>query len=218
MPAARVVLTGGQGDLARVIASGFREAGYEVAAPGRDELDVCDAEGVTRYFAARDPDLLVCCAGATSDGLLARQSADDWDRLWQVNHVGARRCAEAVIPAMTERGSGHIVFVSSHSALHPPAGQVAYAAAKRALLGLADDLARARGPANIRVNTILPGFLDNRMTALVTESRKDEVIGDHALGRLNTMERTARFVRFLHEEMPHTSGQWFQLDSRPGRI
>ena len=36
----------------------------------------------------------------------------------------------------------------------------------------------------------------------------------HTLGRLNTCENAANFIRFLHQEMPHTSGQVFQLDSR----
>jgi 3-oxoacyl-[acyl-carrier protein] reductase len=89
-----------------------------------------------------------------------------------------------------------------------------YAAAKRAILGLTRDLAKRHGRQNIRINAILPGFLDNRMTKSVSEKRRESVRNDHALGRWNTMDRVAAFVRFLHEQMPHTSGQWFQLDSR----
>jgi 3-oxoacyl-[acyl-carrier protein] reductase len=115
---------------------------------------------------------------------------------------------------MKRRKSGHVIFISSNSALHPPAGQAAYAAAKAALLGLVGDLAGPCGDFNIRVNAVLPGFLATRMTESVSNTRRAEVLAAHALGRFNTCERTAAFIRFLHFELPHTSGQVFQLDSR----
>jgi 3-oxoacyl-[acyl-carrier protein] reductase len=212
-----VVVTGGKGDLARAFAREFREAGYDVETPGRNSLDVCDPESIRDYFLSRETNLLICCAGLTHDSLIARLAPADWDRVWKINYLGAKQCAEAVLPSMVRQGNGHIVFLSSHAALHPPSGQVAYATAKRALLGLAQELATCHGPHNIRINTILPGFLDNRMTSRLSQERKDVVLSEHALGRLNTMDRAASFLRFLHESMPHTSGQWFQLDSRPMR-
>lgn len=209
-----VVITGGHGDLASAIAAEFMAYDYQVSAPGRDELDVSNELSVSRYFTSHNPGLLVCCAGAIADSLLSRTGLDDWERAWVVNYTGAKRCAEAAHHAMSLSGKGHIIFVSSHSALHPPVGQAAYAAAKRALLGLTRDMASRYGADNIRVNAILPGFLENRMTATVGQPRRERVLADHCLGRFNTMDRVAAFVRFLHEEMPHTSGQWFQLDSR----
>lgn len=211
----RVVVTGGRGGLGVVIAEGFREHGYEVWNPGRNELDVTDEEAVSGGLGKRKADLLVCCAGVTGDSLVARLGEEGWNRVWDVNFHGAMRCAEAVLPGMRKRGRGHIVFLSSHGALRPPPGQSAYASSKAALLGLAAALAVRVGPDNIRVNSILPGFLDNRMTAPVSEGRREEVLAGHALGRFNTMDRVARFIRFLHEEMPHTSGQAFVLDNRP---
>jgi len=212
-----VVVTGGKGDLAVAISHEFRNAGYAVDAPGRKDLDVSDPAAVCGYFENRCPDVLICCAGVTHDALLARMSSEDWDRVWQTNYAGAKRCADAVLPSMSRKGRGHVIFISSHSALHPPMGQSAYAAAKRALLGLTQELADTCGPSGLRVNAVLPGFLDNRMTRHLSSARKAEVLREHALGRLNTVSDVARFLRFLHESMPHTSGQWFQLDSRPMR-
>ena len=111
---------------------------------------------------------------------------------------------------------GHIVFISSFSALHPPAGQAAYAAAKAGLIGLSKSLARELGPAGIRVNAILPGFLDTPMTAGLSAERREQVRRDHALGRFNDPEAVAAFLVHLHNHLPHTSGQVFQLDSRVG--
>jgi len=216
MPLKRIVITGGQGDLGSEIAAVFREAGWDVDAPGSAVLDVTDRSAVASYLGAARVDLLVCCAGMTSDGPLARLPESEWDRTIGVNFQGAAAAAAAVIPGMEARGSGHIIFISSHSAIHPPAGQAAYAAAKAALLGLTTSLATSYGSSNIRVNAILPGFLETRMTGGVSPTRKEAVLGEHSLGRFNTPGAVAGFIHFLQEHLPHTSGQVFRLDSRVG--
>lgn len=208
------VITGGTGSLGRALAVALQADGFSVASPGSKELDVRDKVAVQKYFHDRPVDLLVCAAGITHSALLARLSEQSWDDVWNVNYEGSLACAEAVLPEMSARKSGHIVFISSFSALHPPQGQVAYASAKAALFGLVSDLAVRYGPSNIRVNAVLPGFLETAMTTSVTERRRTEVLDMHTLGRFNTCENAAKFIRFLHQEMPHTSGQVFQLDSR----
>ena len=210
-----VLVTGGHGDLGNRIASSFREGEYAVHAPGRDQLDVADPESVASFFKTLEPlDLLIANAGLSHDQLLARTSEAEWDRQLEVNLHGAFRCAKAALKPMLRRRTGHLVFISSYSAIHPPAGQAAYAAAKAGLIGLAKSLAREVGPANIRVNVILPGFLETRMTEAVSDARKETVRQNHALGRFNTPESVARFLVHLHQHLPHTSGQIFQLDSR----
>lgn len=211
----QVVISGGEGGLGKAVAAVFGAGGCQVSAPGRGLLDVTSATSVAEFFENRPVDLLVCCAGMCRDSLLATTSEDDWDAVLAVNFEGARRCARAVLPDMVQRGAGHIVFVGSRSALHPPPGQAAYATAKAALLGLTRALAERHGPDNIRVNAVLPGFLETPMTAAVTARRRDAVIADHALGRLNTVAAVADFMFHLHHSLPHTSGQVFQLDSRP---
>ncbi len=139
----------------------------------------------------------------------------EWDDVYAVNFTAARLCAEAAIPGMVERGGGHVVFISSYAAVRPAIGQAAYATAKAALLGLTKELASLHGRKNIRVNAILPGFLETRMTEAVSEKRKEVVRGLHFLGKFNTPAIAADFIWFLEESMPFTSGQSFHLDSRP---
>jgi 3-oxoacyl-[acyl-carrier protein] reductase len=208
------VITGGAGSLGVAIARALQAPGWSIAAPGSKELDVRDGTTVRNFFQQRDVDLLVCAAGITRDAPIARLTHEAWDETWAVNFRGALDCAKAVLPGMIARGGGHIIFISSYSALHPPTGQAAYASAKAALLGLVTDLARRHGLSNIRVNAVLPGVLETRMTGGVTEARRTEILAAHTLGRFNTCERAATFIRFLHHELPHTSGQVFQLDSR----
>ncbi|RYD36809.1 MAG: SDR family NAD(P)-dependent oxidoreductase [Verrucomicrobiaceae bacterium] len=211
----RIVITGGQGDLGKGISAVFHEAGWQIDAPARDVLDVSDPAAVAGYFASGSVDLLVCCAGIVADGPLVRMSGEDWDESIRVNFGGAAAAAAAVLPGMVERKEGHIVFISSNSAIHPPAGQAAYATAKASLLGLTTSLARVHGGSNVRVNAVLPGFLETKMTRDVTPSRRQEIMGEHCLGRFNTVRAVAGFIRYLHEGLPHTSGQIFRLDNRP---
>ena len=211
-----MVITGGAGGLGGALAAAFADAGHEVLAPGRDELDVTDAAAVKEHFKDREVELLICNAGTTRDALLGKLPEKDWDAVMAVNLRGAALCAAAVSRGMIRARQGHIVFISSHSAVHPPAGQAAYAAAKAGLIGLAMSLAKELGPAGVRVNTILPGFLETRMTEGLSEERKDQVRKEHVLGRFNTTEAVAGFLVTLHARMPHTSGQVFRLDSRVG--
>ncbi len=210
----QVVITGGQGGLGQALAEAFVAAGYTVAAPGRDELDVSDAAAVKEYFRGRDTDLLICNAGLTRDALLAKLGEAEWDEVMAANLRGAALCAAAASRGMIRTRRGHIVFVSSYSAIHPPAGQAAYAAAKAGLIGLGKSLAKELGQANIRVNVVLPGFLETKMTASLSEKRKEAVRSEHVLGRFNTVEAVADFLLTLHDKLPHSSGQVFQLDSR----
>lgn len=211
-----IAITGGHGDLAVAIKARFSSGNWHVDSPGSSELDVTDAGAVSNYFSQHPTDLLVCNAGVIRDATIAKLDEVDWQQVMNVNFHGARRCAIAAIENMMCRKSGHVLFISSNSAIHPPPGQNAYATAKAALLGLTQDLAREVGLGGIRVNAILPGFLETKMTANVSDLRRESVRASHALGRFNTPESVASFIWHLHHDLPHTSGQIFQLDSRVG--
>lgn len=211
-----LVITGGQGDLARAICARFSEGGWQVKSPGRTKLDVTKPNEVRTYFRHHHPDLLICNAGVIRDAPIAKVGETDWQHVIDVNFHGARRCAITALEAMVARGGGHIIFISSNSAIHPPPGQIAYATAKAALLGITRQLAIEASPENIRVNAILPGFLDTKMTSSVPDVRREAVRSAHTLGRYNTTDAVSSFIWHLHHHLPHTSGQIFQLDSRVG--
>lgn len=209
----RVVITGGTGGLGKAIQHRFLSAGWEVISLGSKDLDLANHLAVKDFFVQYPCDLLVCAAGMVRDQPLARLQENDWDEVFGLNYISAKCCALAAISEM--KGSGHVVFITSYSAIHPPVGQSAYATAKAALIGLTKDLAELHGPAGIRVNAISPGFMETNMTLEVTEKRRQVVREMHVLGEFNTPEITADFIHFLEEHMPLTSGQVFQLDSRP---
>jgi 3-oxoacyl-[acyl-carrier protein] reductase len=210
------LITGGEGDWAKSIGTELKQAGFDVLAPGRAELDVTDKASVKAFFAEMKPmDLLVNSAGAFHDALMAKMSDEHFDHVVDVNLKGAFLVSQAALKLMSKQRGGHIVNIGSYSALSGPAGQANYAAAKAGLIGLTQSIAKEYGARNVRANCVLPGFLETKMTRhlLDDETWRENLMQAHALGRLNTAEDAARFIVFLHS-MANVSGQVFQLDSR----
>lgn len=209
-----VIITGGRGGLATSLAAAFRETGAEVFSPGREELDVRSSADAERYFKGFERiDVLINNAGITGDKLFAKMEEADWDAVVDTNLKGAFLCTRAAARRMMIERDGSIIQIGSYSALNPPIGQSAYAASKAGLIGLTKSLAKELGPRNIRVNCVLPGFLETRLTTDLSEEARSAALARHALGRFNTVEDAASFIVTL-TRLSHVSGQIFQLDSR----
>ncbi len=209
------LITGGQGDLASTLADGLLTSGYQVLAPGRSEMDVTSQDAVSGVFSGLDRlDLLICNAAVLADHNMARLGEEDWDRVLDVGLTGAFRTSQAALKLMARQRSGHIVFIGSFSGIAGRIGQANYAAAKAGLIGLASSLAREYGGRNVRVNTILPGYMEGKMTAHLSDETRQSFRESHVLRRFNTAAEVAGFVVFLDAGLPHTSGQVFNLDSR----
>jgi 3-oxoacyl-[acyl-carrier protein] reductase len=209
-----VLITGGAGGLARELARQFSDQGDSVLAPVRAELDVTFAESVSSYFAKLSPpDVCIHAAGMTLDGLLVRQSAEDWSRVVEQNLRAAFLVSQAVLKLMVPQRSGHVLFIGSRAAVHGTAGQSAYAAAKAGIIGLSRSIALEYGKRGIRSNVVCPGFLETAMTASLDAEQIEAARSAHALARFNTVEESARMIVALARQ-PFISGQVFQLDSR----
>ena len=208
------IITGGEGDLAQALARELRAHSYEVLAPSRQELDVRFPDSVTSFFGAIERlDLLVNNAGVTRDALFPRQSEKDWDEVLKTNLTGAHLCSQAASRFFMRQLQGQIINLGSYSALNPPKGQTSYAAAKAGLIGLTKSYAKELGKRNVRVNCVLPGFLETKMTQSLTAETKEAALERHELKRFNTVSEASRFIAFL-ASTENISGQVFQLDSR----
>lgn len=214
MATGTALITGGEGDLALAVRTCLEAAGWQVLAPGKATLDVTSGASVSACFAGIERlDLLINNAGTTEDTLALSMSAEQWQRVIDVNLNGAFRCSRAALKLMVRQRAGHIINIGSFAALNGTEGQSNYAAAKAGLIALTQSLAAEYGPRNVRCNCVLPGFLETKMTHAVLAKRRDQVLASHALGRLNTVADAARFIAQL-DSFPHVSGQVFQLDSR----
>jgi 3-oxoacyl-[acyl-carrier protein] reductase len=142
-------------------------------------------------------DVLINNAGITRDTLLMRMSESDWDDVLTTNLKGAFLCSKAAIRPMMRQRSGAIVNLTSVVGLVGNAGQTNYAAAKAGLVGFTKSLAKEVGSRGITVNAVAPGFIETRLTDVLTDEVKEGARKQIPLGRFGTPEDVAEAVAFL---------------------
>ena len=102
--------------------------------------------GITKFARASDLDAL---------------DAEDFQRIYAVNVIGAYQMTRACVPAIKKHGTGSVVNISSLSGVRGVGSSTAYIASKGALNAMTLALARALAP-EIRVNAVCPGLIDTR--------------------------------------------------------
>lgn len=164
--------------------------------------DVADPADVTRMFARIRSDYgrldaFVSNAGVTADGFALMMGDSKWRSVLETNLTGAFLCCRAAGRMMVRQKSGAIVAIASTSGLNAPAGQANYAASKAGLLAMVRTLAKELGPQGVRVNAVVPGFVDTAMTRSMPRAELDGHLSRVPLGRIGAPAEVASVVRFL---------------------
>jgi 3-oxoacyl-[acyl-carrier protein] reductase len=142
-------------------------------------------------------DILVNNAGVTSDSLLMRMKAQDWEQLVGTNLKGTVLCTKAVSRHMIRARYGRVINISSIVGQMGNAGQSIYAATKAGIIGFTKAVARELASRGITVNAVAPGFIETEMTAGLPAKRQEEFLHSIPLGRFGTGEEVAHAVLFL---------------------
>src|SRR6476659_5088687 len=173
------LLTGATGGLGRAIAKALAGRGATLVLSGRkaDALEALAAElpgeghrslpsdlaepGAAEKLAAEaaEVDVLVANAGLPGTGLLTDFTPEEVKRALRVNLEAPMLTAQALFPAMVERGSGHLVFISSLSGKAASPRSSIYNATKFGLRGFALGLRGDLGPKGVGVSLVSPGFI-----------------------------------------------------------
>jgi 3-oxoacyl-[acyl-carrier protein] reductase len=234
------LVTGGSRGIGRAIALGLAQNGHRVAvnystrpeaaesvvteirSNGGEAIalgaDVSDEAAVGRLISEVGErlgpvEVLVNNAGVTRDGLLARMSSDDWDRVIEVNLRSAFLCTKAVMRGMLKNRWGRIISIGSVSGLAGNPGQANYAASKAAVIGFTKSVAKEVGGRGITVNVVAPGFIETDMTAELGEVALEAAISATAVGRLGRPEDVAAAVAYLAgENAGFVTGQVIVVD------
>jgi 3alpha(or 20beta)-hydroxysteroid dehydrogenase len=213
---------------ANVIAADIKDPGADLAAkiaaqPDRiryQRLDVRDehawdeALAVSREAFGTHPNVLVNNAGMLGSGKpVHEETVQGLLDVFQVNVVGMMLGMRAVIPAMLEHGGGAIVNVSSVWGLSGVANNVAYQTTKGAAIMLSKNAGITYAPHNIRVNCVLPGYVDTPMSRGVTPDEAQQLIAFTPLGRRAEPREVAPMILYLcSDEASFTAAGTFMVD------
>jgi 3-oxoacyl-[acyl-carrier protein] reductase len=142
-------------------------------------------------------DVMVNNAGITADQFVMMMPGEEWDKVLATNLTGAFRWSKAVCRPMLNSGSGVIINICSVSGLVGIGGQTNYAASKGALLSLTRSLAAELGAKGIRVNAVVPGFIDTDMTAKMPRQIKRQNMERIVMKRFGKPDEVAEVVAFI---------------------
>lgn len=225
------VVTGGASGIGRSCALAFAAAGADVAiadlhderlaetasaieALGRrataDRCDVTSDTDVADWARSVNdrlgvPDVAMFNAGVSVLGPPDLIPLDDWRLQFEVNFFGVVRGVNAFVPAMRERGSGHVVVTSSI------AGRYAYSydpgpyiASKHAAYGYAENLALYLRPQGVEVSVLCPGLVATNLGENARFAGLDDPTGwthfpEHMLRAIEPDDVAATVVEAMSE-------------------
>ena len=162
-------------------------------------------------------DVLVNIAGMTHNALFHMTTMDAFQKVFAVDFFSQMLVSQLVTKLMLRTGGGSVVSVSSITGLDGNAGQVAYAAAKGALVSATKTMAKEFGSKGIRVNAVAPGVIDTAMTQALTQEQRDELLKPADLPRLGTPREVANVIAFLaSDRASYITGQVIRIDGGIG--
>ena len=179
------LITGASSGIGKAFALHYAAAGFDLVLVGRDVeqlkvvrdevvatgatsqiciADLSESDGVAIVLAmCPQPDVVVANAGVTIAG---RVGTREWAQLEQMSYllgVGVAQLLEGLVPAMTERGSGDILIVSSIASLITMPNSAMYAASKSFVTAYGQSLAAETERFGIRVCVLCPGYVHTNL-------------------------------------------------------
>lgn len=216
-----VVVTGGTRGLGLAIVRQLVRDGFNVIAIGRQKTEMLEALAAEHpnqvHFEAFDfvntseiyglskriSDTygriygLVNNAAIGSDGVLATMHESDIREVLAVNVEAPILLTKYLLRPMMLNKEGRIVNISSIMANTGFSGLSVYGASKSAMTGFTRSLCREVGRMGVTVNMLAPGYMQTEMTSSLQGEKLETIKRRSALGRLATVEDSARAVGFL---------------------
>lgn len=205
---------------ATVIAADMGEMSYECEGVTGKLLNVTDSAACETFFNEvvsefGKIDILVNNAGVTRDALTRKMTEEQWDFVIDVNLKGVFNLTRHVGPHMQANNYGSIINISSVVGTFGNIGQANYAATKAGVVGLSKTWAKefSMKGANVRVNTIAPGYTMTDILKTVPQDLLDKFAAMTMLGRLAQPEEIAKAALFLaSDDASYVTGQTLGVD------
>jgi 3-oxoacyl-[acyl-carrier protein] reductase len=188
---------------ARAALETLRGAGHSIV-----QADLGDTAGVEKLWREASSgaplDALINNAGIFPDHPPLTTSYSDWTQAWRrtlaVNLEGPAHLSYCAARAMSERGQGRIVSISSRAAFRGELTAPAYAASKAGLNAFSQSLAKAIAARGVYVYVVAPGWVSTERVAQALAN--PAVLADQPLGRVATPEEVAEVVTFCALDAP----------------
>lgn len=212
------LVTGGAGGIGRAICTDLAALGARVIIADLDEdaavafakelpdavaerVDLADPDSIDALAGRVGPvDILIHNAGISIVEPFVDSKPADWDLMWKINLRAPMQLTQALLPGMSERGRGRLIFISSDGARAGSGGEGAYAATKSGLFGLAKTLAREAARGGVTSNVVCPGPTDTPMVRQVAEKHPgllEKLAKGIPLRRIGKPSDIAALVAFL---------------------
>jgi NAD(P)-dependent dehydrogenase (short-subunit alcohol dehydrogenase family) len=228
---ARLVLGARTQSVLDKVADEVRELGAEVEAVPTDITSDADCQRIVQTALDRFGRVDILANNAYREGKMApvdQLEIQDWRDPIEVNLFGTLRLTMEVVKVMKKQGNGSIVMTNSQVIRDVLPTMVNYAASKGALFTATQGLARELGQYQIRVNSVMPGYIWGdtlegyfkflaKQRAVDPQVIYDEVAKDIALGKIPHSSEIAEAVLFFASDLSRViTGQ--SLDVNGGHV
>ncbi|XP_012232417.1 (3R)-3-hydroxyacyl-CoA dehydrogenase isoform X2 [Linepithema humile] len=177
---------------------GIEHVPLNVDVTDRKHVEIAFKHVVKQFL--KPPSIIVNAAGITRDNFLMKLSDYDFDDVININLKGSflvmQIAARTMIEANASKDSS-IINVSSIVGKYGNIGQSNYSASKAGVIAMTKTASMELGQFGIRVNAILPGFIETSMTANVPDNVKKILIKKIQLQRIGKPQEVAEVVAFL---------------------
>ena len=232
-----IVVTGGSTGIGRATAEVLVRDGARVTliARGADKLrDAAAALGANARFEVADVgeknQLLAALDSAEAafgpiEGLFANAGTggsfapildymeESYEAVLAVNLHAVLHAVRRVLPGMYERGRGAILVTGSLASERGMANNVGYVVSKHGVLGLARAVALEAAPRGVRVNCLIPGFIETPMLAGIAPEVAQALAARVPQGRIGGAAEVAEVAAFLlSDAASHVTGQSWSVD------
>lgn len=235
------IITGGNGGLGLAYGKGLVKAGGKVAIWGRNEAknaaalkelkemggdanafvcDVTDEAQISQAFEqtmsqfGKVDSCFANAGGGGFRGMSHMTSREEWLKTIDLNLMSVIQTWKPVTEHLLDRGEGgRLIVTSSIAAIMGTGGAAGYSTTKAAVLGLVQALALELGRSGIRVNAIMPGFIETEMSLTASQALQDSARRRSAIGQIGKLEDMEGIAVYLaSDESNFMTGRSVILD------
>jgi thioester reductase-like protein len=149
--------------------------------------------------------IVVNCAGVMYFTMMANVQTDEWDRTVDVNCKGLLNCLSSTVPGMLERGTGHIVAISSDAGRKVFPGLGVYSASKFFVEATLQALRVETAGTGLRVTSIQPGNTATDLLGMSTDAEAIKKFGEPTGARVLDAEDVAASVIYAVCQPEHVA-------------